>query len=789
MPPTGIVRFSAQEGCQFLPECYAQMPAIGAGEVHKCPEIFTGFTLDVPAPVTAGEFRANAVMLGETELLGRKFRNGYRQQTITVQFGLALRGVEHPATVAVGEGVGPVNLRIKVLNKSSVPKGADGVNDTILLRLRVAPHLTPLVALPGADAAVTTAEGTYTRAYDTATRHYEVRIGRIEARKALLVDVPIQVHADAPVFVPLLVQIELFHRDRLIQYDQMSFRPAPIYLPPSASMSPSAAAAGRAASAGTKPVAAAAGRTLLVTTLEMTRARYLLWRALLTAVRMDTIDVWDVPLNGPVVLAGAAAPETSEKSTAPSVAVPLEVYGAGSAVLAPYAALDDLPWSELLQWAARLTGRTLLLAAGSTGASTNILLRAAHEIGSLLPASQMGNFGGRHLLQPSRETVARRAYGLIKKVRRHIDVADLDGVWVNEWTYQPARRRLILFTYGTCAIYRLPLSSGNLFGAPPDAFGVPGPAATAAAAIEASATLDIDLDAFPDNAVPVGALPIASAFAQYTLGLLSLMPVAQLVPILLDCIASPDRLGLWTGLTGAGAGTDDGAAMARQAATTLARSASSLTDLSSASAAGSSADLLRGSAAGADSKRGPVPTPTEPPTTLAQWTWTLATGVRFDTAVLLMAIVRDRTTDELENSPVPALPTLTELAEALVAAPPRRLGHAPLIVAVAYWRACVDVDAAALLAKLKRRKWRRNLTAEVRTKRLEALAARVTAAQAALTSVWTAAVGGLGDATPSTVAALERQGKLWAVHLPRLPQLLAAFRRPLRQPSSFPYQP
>jgi hypothetical protein len=850
LPATGVTRLVTPPGaswCAFPPGAYVQLPEIAPGKVILLNENFSGHALDARAPTTNSEFQVEAAFEARTEMLGRVFEQGAHTVHFTIQYGLALRGVILPRTAEVG---GPlVPLRIRVFNKSTVAKGMDAAADRIVVRLRCGPHLVPCLTFSddnrsaaiatstgssapqlksGRESVTVMLDGTYERMYDADKHTYEIVITRIDRQTQLEVVVPIYIAASAPMFGPLVVQADLLHRGRVIQYDQTSVRAVPGYHPPTA--------AAPAPAAATPPI----GRTLLITTLEMTRARYLLWHALLRSLKMaSSFDVYDLDLYDGVLNvvptttataakratttaaataaaadkdddndeeddddggeAGAAESTTKTRAaalspvaasahvrgnkTAPGPAateipeVRLALYGPGSAIVAPYGPVGtdkNMPWTQLLQWAAASPSEVMLVVGGDVAASTTLLHMAADTIGRLVPPEQAGHYGGTHLLRPSAAVAERRAHGLIKKARRHAPLDQLNGVWVTQASYHPVRRRLILFTYGTCMVYQLPLHTNDPVATPPPADNPH----------SGTAALDIDADQFPYSAVPVGALPLASSYAQFALGLMAVLPMRALMHLLLEAAALPDLLNLWSPqLTTSDAAVD---ALAVPGASDERRGAGGQSGSSAALLGAQRGGRRRGTSTSTTSSlalathhpSAVLAADAPSPTTIARWIWVLANGARLDTAALVLVCLRDRVAHELVTCPVAELPTIAGIVAALKPPIPERKRALPVVVAMlVYVQTTLSADAAVMQSKLDRRKWRRNLTAEVRAARLDLLARKLSWASAQLSALHT---------NPPPEA---HPGRLWADQLPRLPQLLAALQRPLQAPSPYAYTP
>ena len=235
-------------------------------ESYVIPCDFHGRLRDLPPPISPGPQSAKVEFETRIELLGRAFPQCSVKHELTIQYPVQLGCLLSPENLARGE-IYPIGIEIR--NISSLPYGSSSsICGNIVLQLHLDPRLVPL------GPPTTRSSYPYVVTYDPSipdSLYIEVLV--VPPNETVNVQVMVQMEEQAELFELCPWQVDLFFREKLIEYNHQKIRVSPSYFPDKAPAD-----------------------VLFVTNEAVSRKEFVLWNRIFGMLDIS-VDTWDVAHN------------------------------------------------------------------------------------------------------------------------------------------------------------------------------------------------------------------------------------------------------------------------------------------------------------------------------------------------------------------------------------------------------------------------------------------------------------------------------------------------------------
>ena len=262
--PSGAEAFIPNtQTIKFEPTRYT-LPELAIGDSFVIPITYYGRIFDQPPPNSPGPFISKAEFHPRIELLGRPFEKSFLKQVLVVQYPVKLAFIRCPENLGRGE---VATIEIGVQNISSMPYGdCPGSGGKVVLQVHFDQRL-----LPVGSSNIGLSDTPYTVTYDPSIRDsMYIQMQNIPPNEIVTVQLTIQMESRAELFDRCICQVDMFLRDKLIEYNLQKIRVSPFYAP-------------------SDPVA----DILMVTGSQISRKEFVYWQKILETLRVS-VDFWDV---------------------------------------------------------------------------------------------------------------------------------------------------------------------------------------------------------------------------------------------------------------------------------------------------------------------------------------------------------------------------------------------------------------------------------------------------------------------------------------------------------------
>ena len=233
------------------------------GKKYTIPFNFQGRIFDLPPPNKPGRQSLRAEFYPRIELIGRPFEKSFYKQELVVQYPIQLGNLLCLENMGRGE-VSTINIEVN--NISCLPYGScDGSGGKVVLHLHFDSRIIPLGVAADEDTDVP-----YVVTYDPTIRDsMYVELSHIPPSNRVTVSIKVQMENSAELFDRCYWQVDLYLREKLIEYNNRRIRVSPLYSP-------------------LKEPA----DVLLVTSEAIPRKEFVFWQHILELLQVS-VDFWD----------------------------------------------------------------------------------------------------------------------------------------------------------------------------------------------------------------------------------------------------------------------------------------------------------------------------------------------------------------------------------------------------------------------------------------------------------------------------------------------------------------
>ena len=186
---------------------------------------YYGRIFDQPPPNSPGPFVSKAEFHPRIEHLGRPFEKSFRKQVLTIQYPIKLAFIRCPENLGRGE---VATIEVGIQNISSLPYGdATGSGGKVMLQVHFDQRL-----LPVGSSNIGLSDAPYTVTYDPSIRDsMYVQMHNIPPNETVTVQITVQMESRAELFDRCICQVDVYLRQKLIEYNLQKVRVSPFTLP------------------------------------------------------------------------------------------------------------------------------------------------------------------------------------------------------------------------------------------------------------------------------------------------------------------------------------------------------------------------------------------------------------------------------------------------------------------------------------------------------------------------------------------------------------------------------